>query len=544
MVPDILLSQSKIEADILNDTNYSINNPKIVLNPYKISPLTALVIFKTNDLASVTVTVKGKNGDDDITNTFVPSKLHLVTVYGLYPDYENTVVINTADEEKTLKIKTDALPKDISNASPYEKKSEDFYFTTSLNTDGFPVSYDKNGVVRWYLTERYVWDFTRLSNGYVLLGSSNLMQMPYYSSSLVEMDLLGKIYYEYTLPGGYHHDVYEKLDGNLIALSNDFTNGTKDDVIVEIDRNTGEVIKTFDLSKLFKNHKGDWISLNSVLYNQETNSILAVGKNKDMIVSIDYTTSEINWIIGEKNKIDSKYHEYLLKGNNDIEFPIRPQAITLVDEDSFAYINTKDGQNHLIIYRINIHDKTFEEVSNYDLGRASKNANVDYENGVFTITQDNIIKTLEKDKVDTVLETNNNLYSTKVTKMYAGDVYMTVPAQRLGATGITPTVKDHNVIIHKKDDSVFEKYNLKLSADAYRLTLKGTFKKSDNVQIILDNVLSKKTYDVNICDGKATVDNKMETVTYINKQGIYGKYYIYLKISGVNYKLGKFVMMS
>ena len=31
------------------------------------------------------------------------------------------------------------------------------------------------------------------------------------------MDLLEKIYYEYTLPGGYHHDVYEMENGNLLV---------------------------------------------------------------------------------------------------------------------------------------------------------------------------------------------------------------------------------------------------------------------------------------------------------------------------------------
>ena len=45
-------------------------------------------------------------------------------------------------------------------------------------------------------------------------------------------------------------------------------------------------------------------------------------------------------------------------------------------------------------------------------------------------------------------------------------------------------------------------------------------------------------------NGNETASGKMETTTYINKEGIYGKYYIYLKINGVNYKLCKYAMMS
>ena len=61
------------------------------------------------------------------------------------------------------------------------------------------------------------------------------------------MDLLGKIYYEYSLEGGYHHDYYEMKNGNLLISSDDFNNsyGTVEDYIVELDRKTGKIVKTF-----------------------------------------------------------------------------------------------------------------------------------------------------------------------------------------------------------------------------------------------------------------------------------------------------------
>ncbi len=211
---DVLNTQNAKENEILANTNYSIDNPNVILNPYDVSPLSALVIFQTKDLSTATVTIKGKDDDEDIVNTFLPSKEHILPIYGLYPDYENTVIVSSSDEEKVLTIKTGALPDDVKNGTKVndENTGTEFYFTTSEN--GKPTGYDKNGNVRWYLTKNYKWEFNRLSNGHILLGNDNLISEPYYSMGLIEMDMLGKIYFEYNIPGGYHHDVYELNNGN------------------------------------------------------------------------------------------------------------------------------------------------------------------------------------------------------------------------------------------------------------------------------------------------------------------------------------------
>lgn len=535
-------AQTNFEKEITDDTNYSIDNPKVIINPYGVSPLTALIVFKTNDLAAVTITIKGKN-DDDITNTFMPSKIHYIPVYGLYPDYENTVTINASGEKKTLKIKTDKLPNGINPAESTEDESDDFYFTTSLDNNMYPVAYDKYGNVRWYFNKAYGWDFTRLSNGYVLLGNNDLMKDPYYSTGLVEMDLLGKIYYKYNLPGGYHHDVYEMTNGNLITISNDFSLKTKEDVIVVVDRNNGDIIKTFNLSKLLNNDKtGDWISLNSVAYDYDTNSIITVGSKKDMVINIDYNTGEINWIIADKNKINSKYHKYLLDIDGEIEYPSSPSSVIL-ENGKLAYINKNDN-NHLVIYKVDTSLRKVKEVNSIDLGENAENVNLDFDNGNYLVTLgSNILKVTDED-VTEVMKTNHDIYSAKNTKMYAGDIFMIGDMGVFGSTGITPTTKDAPLLIYKKDSSVFNHYNLNLTRNSNYLVIKGTFKKADKVQIILDNVLSKKTYDVDVLSGSETVSGKMNTATYISQEGVYGKYYIYLKVNGTTYKLSKYVMMS
>ena len=112
--------------------------------------------------------------------------------------------------------------------------------------------------------------------------------------------------------------------------------------------------------------------------------------------------------------------------------------------------------------------------------------------------------------------------------IYAGDNYISGSGTRLGNNGETKTTKNHSLLFWKTDDTIFKKYDLSLYKDATRLTVKGKFNKKDKVQIILDNILNKKTYNVT------------SNVIYINEEGLNGKYYIYLKINDTIYKLHKY----
>ena len=540
---DIIAMQTNRENEILSNTNYSIDNPNVILDPYDIAPLSAMVIFQTSDLSTATVTIKGKEGDKDITNTFLPSKIHVLPIYGLYPDYENTVIVSSSGEEKTLKIKTNHLPEDLENGQSLDSDNEDeFFFTTSQN--GKPVCYDKRGNIRWYLNKNYKWDFMRLSNGHILMGNDHLMSGPYYSTGLVEMDMLGKVYFEYNIPGGYHHDVFELSNGNFLVASNNFGSGTVEDYIVEINRNTGEIVKTFDLYDLMPNDDGaDWFEMNSLVYDASTNSITIAGSNKNMLLNLDYTSGEINWIIADK--VDKKYQKYLLKADDEVSLPINPKGLVSTGNNKFAFINNNE-ENHLIEYSINLNNKTFKETLNINLKDKTDKVNLDYRDNTFIVNQNNIIKKIKDDTVTSIIETNQNIYSTSYMNMYAGDVYITGSGQRIGTNGVTETSKNTGILFWKNDDTIFDKYNLNVYKDVNRLVINGTFKKSDDVKIILDNVLDKKTYDVIISetpyieDGKKD-NEKINVSYYINEEEMAGKYYIYLKINGTTYKLQKYV---
>lgn len=60
---------TKKYAKIVKDGNYDLKNPYIKVNPYKTSPLTALVYFKTPKKAQVSYTIEGKSDKTSITNS-------------------------------------------------------------------------------------------------------------------------------------------------------------------------------------------------------------------------------------------------------------------------------------------------------------------------------------------------------------------------------------------------------------------------------------------------------------------------------------------
>ena len=114
---DILYTQNQIETQMLSNTNYTIDNPNVILNPYGNSPLSALIVFQTKDLTTTTVTIKGKDGTKDLTHTFTPAKIHILPIYGLYAGYGNKVVIEASGIKKEILITTANLPEDFSKVT-------------------------------------------------------------------------------------------------------------------------------------------------------------------------------------------------------------------------------------------------------------------------------------------------------------------------------------------------------------------------------------------------------------------------------------------
>ncbi len=608
-VKDLIEVQNKLEKNFLNDTDYSFEEPNVIINPYGVSPLTALIIFETKDLTTPTVTIHGKDENTTITNTFKPNKKHILPIYGLYPNYDNKVTITINGNENTINIKTDKLPEDFILPTKVEASKDslnkELYFVTP-SSKGYTAAYDINGDVRWYLTENFLWDIKRLDNGHLLLSTNRLINPPYYTTGLMEMDLLGKIYYEYSLSGGYHHDVFEMEDGNLLVASDNFSNGTVEDYIVEIDRRTGEIIKEIDLTKILPVNSGnnayttkyDWFHNNSVWYDANTNSITLSGRHKDAVVNIDYDSLELNWIIGDKTNWDENMHKYFFTPTNNLEWQYAQHAAMMLpngniflfdngnnrSKDEKKYVKAENNYSRGVIYKIDKNNMTIEEIWEYGKNEGSYFyspyiSDVDYlgkdhylihsgghvetdgkiSNEPASFSNNNKLNSITVELLNDTqifrMELPTNNYRVEKMSLYSNDTYMPGKGVHLGKLDITQTKKNISVFFNTDATKIEKEKNIKITKEYDRLVISGTFKKEDKVEIILDNLFSKKTYNMVISKKPYTAmcidafneeenKNGINVTKYINNEGINGKYYIYMKINGKVYDFDKYVIFN
>lgn len=549
---DILVYQSELENKFTS-YGYTIDEPNIILNPYEISPLTALVMFETNDYVSPTVTVVGKSEKTTYTHTFKESKTHYLEILGLYPDYNNEVIISYGDVTKKIYIQTGKLPNNfVMPSSIYkdeDKLDNELYFYTPSSI-GYTCAYDINGDVRWYLTESFIWEINRLRNGNLLLSTDKLVNNPYYTTGLYEMNMLGKIYFEYNIDGGYHHDYYEMPNGNILVLSNNFANGTVEDYIVELDLRDGSIVKKFDLTDILPMNEGesensttyDWFHNNSVWYDEKSNSITLSGRHMDAVINISYDTGKLNWIIGDSTNYSSEWQKYFFKpiGDNfewqwsQHSAKITPDGYVFIFDNGNNkskikenYVDASNSYSRGVMYRIDTVNMTIEQIWEYGKERGSDFyspyiSNVLYlEENHFVVHSGGIVKvngipsnypaglsneevSLKSDTVELlnneviyelILPTNN--YRVRKMEMYSNSEYKQGVGVRLGNVSKTEESNKHTIIVKSKDiDNNYNKHNITFDKEVNRLVFSGTFLKDDKVKIILDKFLGKKEYDV------------------------------------------------
>ena len=233
-VDNILVMQEEIEHHF-SSYGYTVDNPFILLNPYGISPLTALIMFDTEDEVSVSVSVIGKSDDTTFSNTFVKSKKHIIPIYGLYADYNNKIVLSIENTKKEYYIQTEKLPSDF-----VSEKVEVGEQVTFINHSKYPYAVDKNQDVRWFLSKNYFGKIKRLSNGNFLLGSDIFLDDGV-SKDILEIDLLGKVFYQYDVVSGYYGSFCE-VGSSIFVLSDD---------VIEFDKQSGVVLQTIHLDKKY-----------------------------------------------------------------------------------------------------------------------------------------------------------------------------------------------------------------------------------------------------------------------------------------------------
>lgn len=315
---------------------YDFTSPYIRLNPYGLTPLAAMVRFPLVGVCYFEIVIEGEysykleaDGDE-----------HELVIAGLYGGRANSVVItgvmaNGEHQTCQLSIETEALPEAFASIEVVhantEKVSKGWITMCLARADGsrpFGNLYsimDYEGQIRWYYLGKSWYLFKKLKNGRVIVDSpvSEGEYEKYSPIGVVEMDYLGRYYDFYAMPNGSHHDIWEMENGNILALTQHAD--TVEDVVVEFDRKTKEIIDSIDFNHILDpnrtpvidkkviNDERDWLHLNSVSYDEKDGGIVVSSRNQSLVVKIDKATRVIKWILGPHDNWKEEYKQYLLQ---------------------------------------------------------------------------------------------------------------------------------------------------------------------------------------------------------------------------------------
>lgn len=337
---------------ISSSKKYTLSNPYYELNPYKISPLSAIIIFSTDDDVPVELYV------NDVYVTRVESaKDHVIPVYGLYEDFENKIKLVTDIGESEVVIKTEKsnieYPLNVKYASN-SLNNQDMYFTVA-SYKTYLTGWDIEGKLRFYLTVDNRMDVEWLDNGHFLIGTSQ-GQFAENFVSFVEMDYLGKIYNYYVPSNGYSFEFQNLSDNSIMLAGGNNPVYIDEQVIYTIDPNDGKTIDLINLSSIIldidpefnKIYLGQKAIRNAFYYNETTDELLVSFRGLDAVLSYNFKTKSLNWIFTDPNNEafqSEVWKDYLVTTKNG-RYPMGEHSVIFTSDGNIAFFNNGYDRLH------------------------------------------------------------------------------------------------------------------------------------------------------------------------------------------------------
>lgn len=308
--------------------NYTAANPYVEVNPYGNNPLAALVMFKTDAETKVSAKVEipaDKSGAYDAESTFSfdfdeYTKEHYIPVYALF-DGENTVTLTVTDKAgkaETYSVNLTAKVPEVYNTTantfsmdkgnPNIKKGLNFV-SYVFSSAAKVVGYDFNGNYRAVFTNSGQSKIYDLPNGHIAFEDNNVLHGLYYTSSFIEMDMMGRVYQRY-LVNGIHHEVIRLENGNWLVDGELPNANTTEDYFVELDYETGNPVRdwwlkdSMDMEEYVANpyysyNKEDWAHVNSFVQVPGEDAIWFSARQNDGVYLLNLTTNKIDAVIAE-----------------------------------------------------------------------------------------------------------------------------------------------------------------------------------------------------------------------------------------------------
>lgn len=373
------VSQAKdaVIEKLLQSGSYTFSQMLVIKNPFGEAPLTALALFVTEKPCAVRVTVCGKKAGNDFSSVLPVTTHHRVPIIGMYAGRMNHIRIALLEDgnvtaEREIRLKTVALPEDLQGVIKVSKVSDNPAFENILVAGGIDIktcAFDREGKIRYYLKRKPKgYGIFPLSEGRFLFMEQDISAPSYTNPQSVQsydMDYLGRVRKVYFSRNGIHHTIEEKSKGGNILAAGSSMEGHSEDLILEIDRQSGDIVQKIKVGDLFDDtyqDMMDWAHINSASYYEKDDAMLVSMRNIHSVASFDWKTGEMRWLLSDPRFWEgTKMTEKLLRPVGDVPFFYQQHAVfELTDVDFDGNPDTK----HIIVFDNHWHKR--RKVSFFD----------------------------------------------------------------------------------------------------------------------------------------------------------------------------------
>ncbi len=401
LTADISRRKDIVIENILNKGQYTFDNALFIINPFKYVPLSGLLIFNTDAPCKVKYTIKGIRGSKDYTNCDSTwTDRHQVPILGMYDGTINIIKYSLLDKDgnetnsRTIRIKlprTNPVLRNCIQTSKTSSASLPFIMATGGYSEA-NYAFDSHGNIRWYLIMPvHPYGVHMLENGHIIVPDKRMKRPNYGNAHSVlayEMDFLGRIYRNIYHQSGFHHWIISKEnDGNILAATSSRYDTYMENSIDEIDKNTGEIVRSLNVNDIFDSTyitRYDWAHVNSFEYIPEEDAVIASFRNIHTIAKINLHTKELIWILA--NPVFYKktaQADKVLKPDADIKWFFQQHGIKILERTNTC------GVKKLRIMLFDNHTANRRPVDYFD---GAKQSNI----MVFTIDETNMTAKMDK----------------------------------------------------------------------------------------------------------------------------------------------------
>jgi len=322
-------------------------------------------------------------------------------VFGLYADHDNGVGLTTdfrqgPSQRDTVPVMTQAWtdptggiyanPTVVQARAETAEMSYDYIMLKGFAAPISPVIIDTDGEVRWVGTSGIASIPSMLfENGIYISNGSGITRMELDGTHAPIANYAG-----IGVTNAGHHNYDPGKEGILVEV--DTTAGVES-TILEVD-GAGAVLRTWKFADIvsdamiaggddpsaFVNAGIDWFHNNAATYDPKEDALIASAR-EDFVISVDYETGAINWILGDPTKAWHQYPSlvaYELQLSTGSLPPLGQHAVSITRSgDLLLFDNGRGSLNHVPIgedrsysaprkYSINSRKMTATEIWRYE----------------------------------------------------------------------------------------------------------------------------------------------------------------------------------